>query len=52
MKGCHIDGLHGRLRCEQWIMKPKELEEMMRVYWKDDFQIHVHINGEPNMQKL
>ena len=52
MKGCYMDGLHGRLRCDQWIMKPKELEEMMRVYWKDDFQIHVHTNGEPNMQKL
>lgn len=47
MKDGYIDGHDG-----QWIMQPEELEETMRVYWRNGFQIHVHTNGDLGMQKL
>ena len=47
MKDGYIDGHDG-----EWIMKPAELEEMMRVYWRNGFQIHVHTNGDLGMKVL
>lgn len=47
MKDGYIDGHDG-----QWITPPEELEDTMRVYWRNGFQIHVHINGDLGMQKL
>ena len=47
MKDGYIDGHDG-----QWITPPEELEDTMRVYWRNGFQIHVHTNGDLGMQKL
>lgn len=47
MKDGYMDGHDG-----QWIMKPDELAEMMRIYWRNGFQIHVHTNGDLGMDKL
>ena len=47
MKDGYIDGHDG-----QWITPPEELEDTMRVYWRNGFQIHVHNNGDLGMRKL
>lgn len=47
MKDGYMDGHDG-----EWILQPAELEEMMRVYWRNGFQIHVHTNGDLGMQTL
>ena len=47
MRDGYMDGHDG-----QWIMKPDELAEMMRVYWRNGFQIHVHTNGDLGMKTL
>ena len=36
----------------EWITEPDELLEVMRVYWLNGFQIHVHTNGDLGMEKL
>lgn len=47
MKDGYMDGHDG-----EWITKPDELEEMMRIYWRNGFQIHVHTNGDLGMKAL
>lgn len=47
MKDGYLDGHDG-----EWIMPPDELEKMMRVFWRNGFQIHVHTNGDLGMKTL
>ncbi|WP_439135334.1 amidohydrolase [Pseudomaricurvus sp.] len=37
----YLDGHHG-----EWLMPPEDLENAMRLYWNDGFQIHIHVNGD------
>ncbi|GAB3094477.1 amidohydrolase [Aestuariicella hydrocarbonica] len=41
MRDGYLDGHHG-----EWLMTPDELETTARLYWRDDFQIHIHVNGD------
>lgn len=47
MKDGYLDGHDG-----EWIMEPEALLEMMKVYWMNGFQIHVHTNGDLGMETL
>lgn len=42
----YIDGHDG-----EWMMTPDHLEEAARLYWQDDFQIHVHVNGDLGLER-
>ncbi len=37
----YLDGHHG-----EWLMTPEELETAARVFWRDDYQLHIHVNGD------
>ena len=37
----YIDGHHG-----EWLMPPAVLEEVAREFWRADYTIHVHANGD------
>ena len=43
----YMDGHDG-----QRITPPADLEKMMRVFWRNGFQIHVHTNGDLGMKTL
>lgn len=42
----YLDGHHG-----EWLMTPEELEQAARVFWVDDFQLHIHVNGDLGLDK-
>jgi len=42
----YLDGHEG-----EWMMPPEQLESAARLYWRDDFQIHVHVNGDLGLQR-
>ncbi|MGI9287775.1 MAG: amidohydrolase [Pseudomonadales bacterium] len=44
MEDGYLDGHHG-----EWIMTPKELEAAARVYWREDYQLHIHVNGDKGL---
>lgn len=37
----YLDGHHG-----EWLMTPEKLEEAAWLYWLNDYQIHIHVNGD------
>ena len=39
-----LDGSEG-----QWMVKPEDMKVVMKYYWKADFQIHIHTNGDKAM---
>ena len=41
MKAPFLDGSEG-----QWMTHPKEVKDVMMHYWKANFQIHLHTNGD------
>ena len=43
----YMDGHDG-----EWISPPADLEKMIRVFWRNGFQIHVHTNGDLGMKTL
>ena len=43
----YMDGHDG-----EWITPPEDAEKMMRVFWRNGFQIHVHTNGDLGMKTL
>ena len=47
MKDGYLDGHHG-----EWMQKPEELAKVMKVYWDQGYQIHVHVNGDLGLEKL
>ena len=36
----------------EWIMEPDELRRMFDLYWDDDWQIHIHVNGDLGLDVL
>lgn len=42
----YIDGHHG-----EWMMTPQELEQAARIFWLDDYQLHIHVNGDLGLDK-
>ena len=47
MKDGYLDGHHG-----EWMQTPEELDKVMKVYWEEGYQIHVHVNGDLGLEKL
>ncbi|WP_228768524.1 amidohydrolase [Shewanella sp. TC10] len=41
LKDGYLDGRQG-----EWMQPPEQLEDSMRPYWKDDYTIIVHANGD------
>ena len=44
MEEGYLDGHHG-----EWIMTPEELKTAARLYWKADYQLHIHVNGDKGL---
>ncbi len=42
----YLDGHHG-----EWLMTPEELETAARVFWLDDYQLHIHVNGDLGLDR-
>ncbi|NRA40891.1 MAG: amidohydrolase [Pseudomonadales bacterium] len=47
MKDGYIDGHEGA-----WIQGPEEFETISKVFWKEGYQIHVHVNGDLGLEKV
>jgi len=47
MKGGYLDGHQG-----QWIQTPEEADKIFDIFWKEGYQIHIHVNGDLGMEKL
>ncbi len=45
MQDGYLDGHHG-----EWIMTPQELMAAARLYWKADYQLHIHVNGDKGLK--
>jgi predicted amidohydrolase YtcJ len=43
----YADGHHG-----EWLMSPEVLAAGVRTFWKADYQIHVHVNGDGGMDAV
>ena len=39
-----LDGSEGK-----WMIQPNDMRIVMAYYWKADFQIHLHTNGDKAM---
>ena len=47
MKDGYEDGHRG-----EWIQDPKETEILTKIFWENDYQILVHVNGDLGVQEL
>jgi predicted amidohydrolase YtcJ len=47
MKDGYLDGHEG-----QWIQTPEEANKIFDIFWKEGYQIHIHVNGDLGMEKL
>ncbi len=45
LKAGYLDGHKG-----EWLQTPEELEDSMRPYWKDDYTIIIHANGDRGLE--
>ena len=45
MQDGYLDGHHG-----EWLTPPKDLLRIARRYWLEDFQIHIHVNGDEGVR--
>ncbi len=46
MRDGYLDGHHG-----EWLMTPEQLLQAARVYWRDGYQIHFHVNGDLGLDR-
>ncbi|WP_394167503.1 amidohydrolase [Photobacterium piscicola] len=47
MKGGYQDGHHG-----EWIQTPEDVEAITKIFWENDYQVLVHVNGDLGVEKL
>ncbi|SET30667.1 amidohydrolase [Thalassotalea agarivorans] len=47
MKEGYLDGHEG-----EWIQAPGDIEDITEVFWKEGYQIHVHVNGDLGLEKV
>ena len=47
MRDGYLDGHHG-----EWLMTPDVFEEVFLTYWRADYQIHIHYNGDGGLDKI
>ena len=47
MKDGYEDGHHG-----EWIQNPEETEVLTKIFWENDYQIIVHVNGDLGVEEL
>lgn len=43
----YLDGHEG-----EWIMTPEEMETAARLYWKANYQLHIHVNGDKGVNVI
>jgi len=36
----------------EWMMEPEDLRKVFDTYWDDDWQIHIHVNGDLGLEIL
>ena len=36
----------------EWMMEPEDLRKAFDTYWDDDWQIHIHVNGDLGLEVL
>ncbi len=47
MKDGYTDGHHG-----EWIQTPEDVEAITKIFWENDYQVLVHVNGDLGVEKL
>jgi predicted amidohydrolase YtcJ len=47
MKGGYTDGHQG-----EWITPPEELKEILTVFWRKGYPIHIHVNGDEGLDSI
>lgn len=47
MKDGYQDGHHG-----EWIQTPADVEAITKIFWENDYQVLVHVNGDLGVEKL
>ncbi len=47
MKDGYEDGHHG-----QWIQNPEETDILTKIFWENDYQIIVHVNGDLGVEEI
>ncbi|MEC6899726.1 amidohydrolase [Photobacterium piscicola] len=47
MKDGYQDGHHG-----EWIQTPEDVEAITKIFWENDYQVLVHVNGDLGVEKL
>lgn len=47
MQDGYLDGHHG-----EWIQNPQEISEVFDIFWEQDYQILVHVNGDKGLEEL
>ncbi|WP_434139253.1 amidohydrolase [Photobacterium leiognathi] len=47
MKDGYTDGHHG-----EWIQTPEDVETITKIFWDNDYQVLVHVNGDLGVEKL
>ncbi len=47
MKDGYTDGHHG-----EWIQTPEDVEIITKIFWDNDYQVLVHVNGDLGVEKL
>lgn len=47
MKDGFTDGHDG-----EWIQTPENVETITKIFWDNDYQILVHVNGDEGVEKL
>ncbi len=47
MQDGYLDGHHG-----EWIQNPKEISDVFDIFWEQDYQILVHVNGDKGLEEL
>lgn len=43
----YLDGHHG-----EWMMPPEEQRELLRAFWREGWDIHIHVNGDAGLDKV
>lgn len=47
MEDPYLDGHHG-----EWIQPPQEISDIFDIFWKRDYQILIHVNGDKGLKEL
>lgn len=43
----YLDGHHG-----EWMMPPESQQELLQAFWRDGWDIHIHVNGDAGLDQV